>query len=373
MKYIAVGLVAATLTLMSATAALADGNQRNYLVQSGDTLWDIAEAELGSPWCWPLIAGIPENNLDYQGLLLAGDTLVLPSVEDCDVIVNPLSVEFPMIDETVVAILPSGLGYLKGFTLGDYVERAYGDLPPFQSYSKYDDKKVNDRSFLYRERDGNTWYVVRNGVRGQAWDFVDHVLRNNATGSVFYRARDIRGEWYVVKNEIATKLSFEPKELYLNTANDEVFAFSPAYTSWSENPETHLWSTFEEWTIPVKAVPVAVDRAGHVLFRERSKIVIRTKASDGMDTDVCNSSICSFDDTYWMNGKRIATTSSRMIPMYSEKDPAAKLPFWFDRHGTEKTYKHYGAFGRPTFDAAGNLSFHVVRDSLLTKMTFDTK
>ena len=62
-----------------------------------------------------------------------------------------------------------------------------------------------------------------------------------------------------------------------------------------------------------------------------------------------------------------------MVPLHSERDPAAKLPFWFDRHGTERTYRHYGAFGRPSFDGAGNLVFHVVRDSLLTKETFDMR
>lgn len=372
MKRLAIGFAAISLSLVSATAALADENAQSYAVRPGDTLWDIAESELGSPWCWTLIASIPENDLDYRGFLFAGDTIALPSVGDCDAIVRPLNVEAPLVDKSVLEILPSNLEYLKGYTLNNHIEREYVDASPLKSYSEYDNGKSKHPS-LYRERDGDTWYVVLNGTRGQAWDYVDHVLRNGATGSVFYRARDIRGEWHVVKNGVATKLSFEPKELYLNPAIDDVFAFSPAVTSYQENPETHLYSPIEEWTIPVKAVPVAIDPDGRILFREQSKVLVQTVASDGTEKNVCNDSICSFDDTYWMNGRRIATASRRMVPLFSEKDSATKLPFWFDGEGMEQTYKYYGAFGRPSFNAAGNLVFTVVRDSLLTRETFDVK
>lgn len=369
MKSLVLALAIASISLANATVAHAEGTIDQYEIQSGDTLWDIADAKLGSPWCWTLIASIPRNDIDYRGLILVGDTIELPSVEDCGAIASPLKVEAPLVDKSVLEIFPSNLEYLKGYTLNNHIERKYVHAAPLKSHSEYDHKK-SKHSSLYRERDGDTWYVVLNGVRGQTWDYVDHVLKNDATGSIFYRARDIRGEWHVVKNEVATKLSFEPKELYLNQAIDDVFAFSPAFTSYQENPETHLYSSIEEWTIPVKAVPVAIDPDGRVLFREESKVLVQTVASDGTAMNICRSSTCSFDDTYWMNGKRIATASRRMVPLFSEKDPAAKLPFWFDGEGTEQTYKFYGAFGRPWFDAAGNLVFYVVRDSLLTKETY---
>lgn len=370
MKSLTLGLLAAALLLTPATAVFADGNSQSYTVQTGDSLWKIAEKQLGSPWCWPLIASIPENDLDYQGLLYADDTITLPTVDACSAIVNPLSAEVPKISETVLAYLPMQPWHSQNLVIGDYIERAYRNVEPLQSYSKYDDIDVNDPS-LYRERDGNTWYVVLNGERGQAWDYVDHVLKNDATGSVFYRARDIRGEWHIVKNEVATKLSFEPKAVYLNPAFDDVFAFTPPYTTTSEYNETHLWSPIEEWTIPVKAVPVAVDPTGHVLFRAEKTVDVHTMNADGTVIDVCSSSVCSFEYTYWFNGKQVASATSQMVPMFSESDALVKKPFFYE--GTEKSFKYYGVFGRPSFDADGNLVFYVVMDSKVTKQVFDVR
>lgn len=368
MKSLTLGMFATALLLTPATAVFADGNDQSYTVQNGDSLWEIAESQLGSPWCWPLIASIPENDLDYQGLLYAGDTITLPSVGACSAIVNPLSVETTKVGETVLAYLPTQPWHSKNLVIGDYIERTYRDVEPMQGYSKYDDMDVNDPS-LYRERDGNIWYVVLNGERGQAWDYVDHVLKNDATGSVFYRARDIRGEWYIVKNEVATKLSFEPKEVYLNPALDDVFAFAPSYSTAST--ETHLWSPIEEWTIPAKAVPVAIDPTGHVLFRAEQTVDVRTMDDNGNVIDVCSSSVCSFEYTYWLNGKQVASATSQMVPMFSESDALVKKPFFYE--GTEKAFKYYGVFGRPSFDAAGNLVFYVVTDTKVTKQVYDVK
>jgi len=370
MKSLMLGLLTTTLLLTPAMAVFADGNSQNYTVQKGDSLWEIAESQLGSPWCWTLIASIPENDLDYQGLLYAGDTITLPSVEDCNAIIHSLSVDAPQVSETVLVYLPNQPWHEKNLVIGDYIERTYRDVAHMQSYSKYDDMDVNDPS-LYRERDGNIWYVVHDSERGQAWDYVDHVLKNDATGSVFYRARDIRGEWYIVKNEVVTKLSFEPKELYLNPSLDDVFAFTPPYSSTTEQNETHLWSPIEEWTIPVKAVPVAVDPIGHVLFRAEKTVAVHTLNADGTIIDVCSSSVCSFEYTYWLNGKQVASATSQMVPMFSDSDVPVKKPFFYE--SAEKAFKYYGVFGRPSFDDAGNLVFYVVTDTKVTKRVYEVK
>ncbi|MFA6522126.1 MAG: LysM domain-containing protein [Patescibacteria group bacterium] len=370
MKSLMLGLFASVLLFTPAMAVFANENSQNYTVQKGDSLWKIAESQIGSPWCWPLIASIPENNLDYQGLLYAGDTITLPTVEACSSIMNPLSVEAPKVSETVLAYVPTQPWHSQKLVIEDYIERTYRNATPFQSYAKYDGVNKTGAA-LYRERDGNTWYVVLNGERGQAWDYVDQVLKNDATGSVFYRARDIRGEWYIVKNEVATKLSFEPKEVYLNTTLDEVFAFTPPYTTVSEYNETHLWSPIEEWTIPVKAVPVAADPYGHVLFRSEKTVDVHTMKADGTAMDVCSSSVCSFEYTYWLNGKQVASATSQMLPMFSASDAPVKKPFFYE--GAEKAFKYYGVFGRPSFDAAGNLIFYIVSDTKVTKKVFDVK
>lgn len=370
MKSLTLGLLAAALSFLPATAAFADGNTQTYAVQRGDTLWDIAERQLGSPWCWPLIAAIPENDLDYQGTLFADDTIALPTAEACDGIVRPLRVEGSKVHETVLAYLPTQPWHARNLVIGDYLERAYRDDEPMVGYSKYDDMDANDPS-LHRERDGDAWYVVSNGARGAAWDYVDHVLRNDATGSVFYRARDVRGEWYVVKNEVAVELSFEPKALYLVPALDDVFAFTPAYSGADASDETRLWSRVEEWTIPVKAVPVAVAPSGRVLFRAEQTVPVRTVDENGTAIDVCSSSVCSFEYTYWLGGVQVARATSQMVPLFSESATPVTKPFFYE--GAEKAFKYYGVFGRPSFDDAGNLSFIVVADTKVTRQVYDVK
>jgi len=60
-----------------------------YLVKKGDTLWDIAEAELGSPWEWPRLYAF--NNRDEvvrsgvrritdPDLIYAGETIRIPRI-----------------------------------------------------------------------------------------------------------------------------------------------------------------------------------------------------------------------------------------------------------------------------------------------------
>jgi len=184
--------------------------------------------------------------------------------------------------------------------------------------------------------------------------------------------RDVDDDWFIVKNESATRLDFEPKKVYLNPAIDDVFAFTPSYTTTTTTPdasETRMYSPIEEWTIPGKAVPMAIDPTGHVLFRTEEPVDVPTKDAYGSTIAICNPRICSFNYSYWLNGKRIAVANSIMVPQFSSSAAPTKLPSWYE--GAEKAFKYYGVFGQPDFDSNGNLVFFSVQDVKISKLTFD--
>jgi len=52
--------------------------QKTYIVQKGENLWQIAEKEYGSGYSWVSIA--QANNLTNPGLIHSGNTLIIPSV-----------------------------------------------------------------------------------------------------------------------------------------------------------------------------------------------------------------------------------------------------------------------------------------------------
>ena len=93
--------------------------------------------------------------------------------------------------------------------------------------------------------------------------------------------------------------------------------------------------------------------------------------ADGTIIDVCSSSVCSFEYTYWLNGKQVASATSQMVPMFSDSDVPVKKPFFYE--SAEKAFKYYGVFGRPSFDDAGNLVFYVVTDTKVTKRVYEVK
>jgi LysM repeat protein len=55
---------------------------REYVVQRGDTLWDIAEREYGDPQLWPVVFEAPDNDIADPDLLHPGQTLVLPPASE---------------------------------------------------------------------------------------------------------------------------------------------------------------------------------------------------------------------------------------------------------------------------------------------------
>lgn len=51
-----------------------------YIVQNGDTLWDIAREYMGGEWGYPLIAR--ENGLSNPHLIFPGDILTIPIIHE---------------------------------------------------------------------------------------------------------------------------------------------------------------------------------------------------------------------------------------------------------------------------------------------------
>ncbi len=58
---------------------LAEGHPDEYVVQDGDTLWDIAATFLKDPWYWPEVWYV-NPQIDNPHLIFPGDTLALVSV-----------------------------------------------------------------------------------------------------------------------------------------------------------------------------------------------------------------------------------------------------------------------------------------------------
>lgn len=92
------------------------GFAKTHIVSAGESLWTIAESEIGSGYNWVDIAA--ENNINDPNVILEGQKLVIPSVEP------------KIIADSSVASAPiTGATYevVKGDNLWNIAVRAYGD------------------------------------------------------------------------------------------------------------------------------------------------------------------------------------------------------------------------------------------------------
>jgi len=83
MKKITISLLSAVLSfsaLISSAAELRDDHPEFHVVQPGDTLWDISQSFLKSPWLWPEIWHVNEQ-VDNPHLIFPGDVLSLVYVD----------------------------------------------------------------------------------------------------------------------------------------------------------------------------------------------------------------------------------------------------------------------------------------------------
>jgi LysM repeat protein len=103
LRMTAVALVAA-LTLGSLTAfsqgsaRLADDAPDQYVVQVGDTLWDIAETFLRDPWYWPEIWYV-NPQVENPHLIYPGDVLALTYVDGAPRVTNQLGSSYRLSPE----------------------------------------------------------------------------------------------------------------------------------------------------------------------------------------------------------------------------------------------------------------------------------
>lgn len=83
MKKLTISLLSALLSfsaLTSQAAELREGHPDFHVVQPGDTLWDISESFLKSPWLWPEIWHVNEQ-VDNPHLIFPGDVLSLVYID----------------------------------------------------------------------------------------------------------------------------------------------------------------------------------------------------------------------------------------------------------------------------------------------------
>ncbi len=83
MKKLTISLISAALSfsaLFSSAAELRDDHPEFHVVQPGDTLWDISQSFLKSPWKWPEIWHVNEQ-VDNPHLIFPGDVLSLVYVD----------------------------------------------------------------------------------------------------------------------------------------------------------------------------------------------------------------------------------------------------------------------------------------------------
>ncbi len=99
-------LFGGSLAAAQETPALSDNHPDRYVVQEGDTLWDIASRFLRDPWRWPLIW---QHNPDIKNphLIFPGDLLVVTGDGNLKVVRLEPSVRRSELDRGIPAIPPN--------------------------------------------------------------------------------------------------------------------------------------------------------------------------------------------------------------------------------------------------------------------------
>ncbi|HUT22185.1 MAG TPA: hypothetical protein VMX18_02110 [Candidatus Bipolaricaulota bacterium] len=218
---------------------------------------------------------------------------------------------------------------------------------------------------VFRAREGDLWYVVTDGTRSQAWDYVDLISANPTTGSVFYRARNKAGEWFVVKNNEATKTPFEPRNIVFNPVLDEPMATE---TSRQGDRVDGLFGKNNYWKYDAPVRLIAIDSKGNMLFQSTESVSVITKDANGKQMEVCSSSTCNYNYVYWINNNRIGEAAFRMIPLFSEKPAVGQTAFYYE--GNERVFKYYGEVIAPAFDNQDRLVIYVIDDYKLEKTVY---
>jgi len=68
----------------SETASDSDDETEIHTVEQGESLWSIAEAELGNPYLWPAIYNLNQNEIENPNLIQSSSDLTVPVFSDPD-------------------------------------------------------------------------------------------------------------------------------------------------------------------------------------------------------------------------------------------------------------------------------------------------
>jgi len=124
------------LTRINEPVPLAEGHPNEYVVQVGDTLWDIAATFLRDPWFWPEIWYV-NPDIENPHLIYPGDVLGLVYVEGQARITNVRASTFRMSPQARVTPLSEAVMSIPFETVaaflssGVVLEKAQADALPY--------------------------------------------------------------------------------------------------------------------------------------------------------------------------------------------------------------------------------------------------
>ncbi len=114
--------------------------QAAYSIKTGDTLQSIAKKTYGTEACWPLIAAVPENRVDYLMPLVPGMQLTLPDAKECTLIRKPVLLSSAKVEKVEsVAELSDQPWDARYLLLSTYVYGYYRTPEEFGSEDRLDD------------------------------------------------------------------------------------------------------------------------------------------------------------------------------------------------------------------------------------------
>lgn len=124
-----VGGAAVSAKQRACLAMLKPGHPDTYVVQSGDTLWDISASFLNDPWLWPEIWHV-NPQVGNPHLIYPGDVLSLVYIDGCPRLVNKLSPHARLVSEgDAIDAIP--LSEIQPFLVGAQIvsEDEYNKAP----------------------------------------------------------------------------------------------------------------------------------------------------------------------------------------------------------------------------------------------------
>lgn len=216
------------------------------------------------------------------------------------------------------------------------------------------------KNLLYRARKGEQWTVAINGIPGSMWDYVDMLESNPATGSYVYRARDIQGVWYIVKNGIPVKQDLEPRGVLFNRKTDEPLLIKSGD---KYNGILELESIKGTWKYQKPVIPKAISPTGEILFASHDSVRVLIRDESGKTQSICSSSVCSHDESYWLNNVELGKTVFRMTPLFSKED--GRL--------VRSGFKYYGVPMSMAFDDKGRLVLYTIQDAVMKRTVYQVK